>query len=591
MTPILLYYDPDSDLTASPVNFRDVFLYSHAIENVTLSMIIHPPDEEEVAILLELFGICLNGEKELHNAIISSIQDLAKAFSGYEDEVLVKRDELLQFAQAAITGLKKHTDVLRIDTEILSLQSKLNELNGDYNDNDNVFTIEALKRVLAEVRVYSRLEALLLQKKTIGNGDSLEVHSQKVEKLRVLSESLASSTVKAEKRISDHRVQKEDALKFRVTKVGEVSEVEKEIVAEISVLEKQRDELEAQLKKVNISLSAALARLRNTREEREQFDEANNQIVTHCKSKEDELLKSIASCKVESEVVKTWINFLEDTWVLQSSCIEEKDKQAEDELQKYGDTFLNVVVGHLSTYKEELRASVIQLRKYVDNLINLNGRPEMESVVDKDTSQLVNPRRSLEEEYLEYEAKIVTTFSVVDKMKESFYALQGKVSGKDDARVKELFESIEFTRKEFDSIDRPTLEIERLSVEETSNAETQKIEKSSIAVESQSVEETPNTGKQKIERLPAAVESPSPRDKPPTTDAQKSQPLKKKDSSEMVQTKKDDKAEKSSVKTEQALDPEAELAKLESEFGNISKNYSTEEIGGWEFDELENDVL
>lgn len=37
--------------------------------------------------------------------------------------------------------------------------------------------------------------------------------------------------------------------------------------------------------KVNVSLAAAQARLRNVVEERDQFYEANDQIVTHLKSK------------------------------------------------------------------------------------------------------------------------------------------------------------------------------------------------------------------------------------------------------------------------------------------------------------------
>jgi len=42
---------------------------------------------------------------------------------------------------------------------------------------------------------------------------------------------------------------------------------------------------------------------------------------------DDDLSKSVVACKKEAEVIKTWINFLEDTWLLQCSHIETKDKQ------------------------------------------------------------------------------------------------------------------------------------------------------------------------------------------------------------------------------------------------------------------------
>lgn len=42
----------------------------------------------------------------------------------------------------------------------------------------------------------------------------------------------------------------------------------------------------------------------------------------------DELSKSVSSCRVEADVLTAWINFLEDTWALQCSYMETKDKLA-----------------------------------------------------------------------------------------------------------------------------------------------------------------------------------------------------------------------------------------------------------------------
>lgn len=116
---------------------------------------------------------------------------------------------------------------------------------------------------------------------------------------------------------------------------------------------------------------------------------------------------------------------------------------------------------------------------------------------------------------------------------------------KDDPKLKALFDDIQKLREEFESVERPNLETE-----------------------------TPSP---KAETTPSeSVQSGS------------SEPLK--EDIGVYKAERSEHVRSPAAKVEQVLDTEAELAKLESEFGKVGQDYSAEEIGDWEFDELEREL-
>ncbi|CAL5432760.1 unnamed protein product [Camellia sinensis] len=119
------------------------------------------------------------GGKEVHKTTMYCIQNLAKAFSSYEEEVLVKQEELLQYGQGAIAGLKLNSDIARIDFEVLDIHKILDGEKPKSPQLKKQLLHQALKEAFEQVQLCSRLEELLLKKKLLNNGDSPEIHAKK----------------------------------------------------------------------------------------------------------------------------------------------------------------------------------------------------------------------------------------------------------------------------------------------------------------------------------------------------------------------------------------------------------------------------
>lgn len=45
-----------------------------------------------------VYRICLTGGKEVHNGVMNKVQELAEAFSGYQEEVLVSGKDVISIS-------------------------------------------------------------------------------------------------------------------------------------------------------------------------------------------------------------------------------------------------------------------------------------------------------------------------------------------------------------------------------------------------------------------------------------------------------------------------------------------------------------
>eukprot|EP00245_Coleochaete_scutata_P003826 TRINITY_DN1577_c0_g1_i1.p1 TRINITY_DN1577_c0_g1~~TRINITY_DN1577_c0_g1_i1.p1 ORF type:complete len:757 (-),score=221.17 TRINITY_DN1577_c0_g1_i1:983-3253(-) len=458
---LVLFYD--SDISNESLTFRDVFLRSHALENIVTSLIYEAPEEEEVSMVLEMFGLCLAGGPELHQAIMSGIQDLSKANSSYTEEVMMKRQVLLQMSRDCISGLKLSSEAERLETDILQFQQQIAVKKASPKAEETLSLGQRAKTAEELFWLGKSLHDCLVRKAAaLKAGDTQETHAEKVERMKDLTTKLSGEIQAMKKKISDNKQQKQDSIKYRTTKAQEVAEAEKVISQEVQALEKRREQLEAELKEVKAQIKVSTAKHIHIQEEKEQFDEASSNIIAHLAIQDNDLTHKVAAHTVEVSTIATWQSFLEDTWLLQSNCMEEREKAMKSSLDVSEKELLSLTQAHVTSRQEELEELLGRLKAALEEIEKLKSKTASgDSGAANVSSENTVALRKAEENYLEVEAKIKSLLLAATKAKDELEIVLRETADTGSAKsIQESFDAIFSLQKQFEEVERPKLLLE-----------------------------------------------------------------------------------------------------------------------------------
>ncbi|XP_074305677.1 uncharacterized protein LOC141640896 [Silene latifolia] len=211
---------------------------------------------------------------------------------------------------------------------------------------------------------------------------------------------------------------------------------------------------------VNNSLDMAITRLDNAKEERSQFHEANNTIIQHLQMKEKELSTYITSCKTEAGVIVAWNKFIEHAWDVQYSLFKKNKKQVINELKKYGKLHVEMILHTLKTYENVFRNMVGQF-KVLARRLKLSEESDETFHLDDDNFVLAITRKTLEEEYLQFESQLINAFAFIESIQETYrWGIDYYREHEEEVRL--LLEIFTKIKEEFESLERPNIEEETI---------------------------------------------------------------------------------------------------------------------------------
>eukprot|EP00899_Mesostigma_viride_P001936 jgi/Mesvir1/11743/Mv00117-RA.1 len=456
----VLFYDPD--ISSEPLTFRDVFLCSCALENIATTIVEEMPMEEEEGVLLELFGLTLTGTPQQHTQLLEYLKAISLAVASSreeEEESNANHEEVIEAVRCAMSALKHRSEDERLDAvmsttkEIMarrlsrnvsrdqaggsnSLEDDDEELGGDGSEpvllGNNAPLVETVTRTAEALEL---AQQLCYTAYTRVDPQRREARAQKLQQMGAAMEErrrMVMATIgECKEQLAHSHRQKDEAARFRETKLAETREAVAALIEEHARLLERKAELEGQLSEVNFAIARNLGRRKIKEEEVEEFNDANSDLVTDLGLKEQEVLLNLETQGRELNFLTGLTDLLGASQSQLSEALEANRGADRALLQRAARDFLLAATAHVQSRTAELAFLLTRLRWCRTEAADiLNKWERMEGMgMERMLEDLRASRRSIQAKYddAERQAAAVAMF-VEEHIRRPWETLQAQLA-------------------------------------------------------------------------------------------------------------------------------------------------------------------
>ena len=459
----------DEEISPEPMNFRGLFLRSSGLEAIVDNFVQVGPVEKEQKLLVELFDLVFGGTSHQHKAVVAALADFAQALEQQPTEQVVPKAKITGLVIGAISKLKAKAELEALDAKLQKLEAEVGEKLTDEKESrtDDAAAVAALEVVQASSRGLGMLQRRLdLVKALQRNEEELE---EAVEALEATKAEIRKGKEDVDSQLVDSKLKKLEGDTFRESRLKEVEKELGVVGKEVEGLQKRKDDLEAELSRVNAALAKAHGRETTLKEERQAFEESSTEVLDHLRKAMTKMEALAVGYTFEGALVVKGLALMDSMFMVDETTRAGVEKSQEEALTGLERGLSRSALWHANCTLEAITRVVMTLKDYaleLDEVIRNEAAAKLqgeEATGDEAALQeLLGRRHQLEDLYAQSElegldvlhqhAVMTSERDFVSGVCGGFQTDEAKVA---DSALEELISRIAERSAEFHGLSRP----------------------------------------------------------------------------------------------------------------------------------------